>query len=180
MRISEITCSRYMHSSNAKWQNISILLQKSYLKCVFVFHSILHFTHLICSHIPLHHWYKFYFPEFIVCLFVCLFVCLMVLNATFNNISVISWRSVLLVEETGGPRENHRSVASHWQTLSHNVAHLPRSRFEFTTSVVIGTDCIGSCKSNYHTITATTSEFKFFFHYQYQWLFYHIFPQFKP
>ena len=30
----------------------------------------------------------------------------MVLNTTFNNISVISWRSVLLVEETGGPREN--------------------------------------------------------------------------
>jgi hypothetical protein len=31
----------------------------------------------------------------------------------FNNISVISWRSVLLMEETGGPRENHRPVASH-------------------------------------------------------------------
>jgi len=31
----------------------------------------------------------------------------MVLNATFNNISVISWRSVLLVEETGKPGENH-------------------------------------------------------------------------
>jgi len=28
--------------------------------------------------------------------------CLMVFNATFNNISVISWRSVLLVEKTGG------------------------------------------------------------------------------
>ena len=27
----------------------------------------------------------------------------MVFNATFNNISVISWRSVLLVEETGEP-----------------------------------------------------------------------------
>jgi hypothetical protein len=52
-----------------------------------------------------------------------LFVGLMVLNATFNNISVISWRSVLLVEETGGPGENHRPVASHWQTLSHNVVH---------------------------------------------------------
>jgi hypothetical protein len=26
------------------------------------------------------------------------------------------------------------------------------SRFELTTSVVIGTDCIGSCKSNYHTV----------------------------
>jgi len=36
----------------------------------------------------------------------------MVFNATFNNISPISWRSVLLVEETGGPGENHRPVAS--------------------------------------------------------------------
>jgi len=45
----------------------------------------------------------------------------MVFNATFNNISVISWRSVLLVEETGVPGENHRLVASHWQTLSDNV-----------------------------------------------------------
>jgi len=49
----------------------------------------------------------------------------MVLNATFNNISsVISWRSVLLVEETGGPGENHRPVPGHWQTLSLNVVHL--------------------------------------------------------
>jgi hypothetical protein len=31
----------------------------------------------------------------------------MVFNTTFNNISVISWQSVLLVEETGGPGENH-------------------------------------------------------------------------
>ena len=45
----------------------------------------------------------------------------MVLNATFNNISIISWRSVLLVEETGVPRENHRPATSHWQTLLHNV-----------------------------------------------------------
>jgi len=44
----------------------------------------------------------------------------MVLNATFSNISVISWRSVLLVEETGVPGENHRPAASHWQTLSLN------------------------------------------------------------
>ena len=27
--------------------------------------------------------------------------------------------------------------------------------FELTTLVVIGTDCIGSCKSNYHTMTTT-------------------------
>ena len=48
-------------------------------------------------------------------------ICLMVIIATFNNITVISWRSVVLVEETGG---NHRPVASQWQTLSHNVVHL--------------------------------------------------------
>jgi hypothetical protein len=30
----------------------------------------------------------------------------MVFNTTFNNISVLSWRSVLLVEETGVPGEN--------------------------------------------------------------------------
>jgi hypothetical protein len=35
----------------------------------------------------------------------CLFACLMVFNAIFNNISVIWWRSVLLVEETGVPRK---------------------------------------------------------------------------
>ena len=40
----------------------------------------------------------------------------MVLNATFSNISVISWRSVLLVEETGVPGENHRLAASHLVT----------------------------------------------------------------
>ena len=44
----------------------------------------------------------------------------MVFNATFNNISVISWRSVLLVEETGVP---HRPVASHWQ-LYHIMLYL--------------------------------------------------------
>ena len=36
-----------------------------------------------------------------------------VFNATFNNISVISWRSVLLVEETGVPGEYYRPDASH-------------------------------------------------------------------
>jgi hypothetical protein len=44
--------------------------------------------------------YEFYRLEF------------MVFNATFNNISVISWWSVLLMEETGIPRENHPLVAS--------------------------------------------------------------------
>ena len=33
----------------------------------------------------------------------------MVFNTTFNNISV------LLMKETGGPVENHRPAAGHWQ-----------------------------------------------------------------
>ena len=59
---------------------------------------------------------------------------LMVFNTTFNNIPVISWRSVLLVEETGGPEENHQPVTSHWQILSHNAVHLALIRF--VTSLV--------------------------------------------
>ena len=79
-----------------------------------------------------------------------------VFNATFNNISVISWWSVLLVEETRLPGENHRPATSHWQTLSHNVVSSTPVWlwFKITTLVVIGTDCIGSCK--YHTIMIMT------------------------
>ena len=81
----------------------------------------------------------------------------MVFNATFNNISAISWQSILLVEETRVSGENHRSVASLWQTLSHNVvlSHFTWVGFKLTALVVIGTDCIGSYKFNYHMITTT-------------------------
>jgi hypothetical protein len=71
----------------------------------------------------------------------------MVWKVTFNNISVISWRSVWLVEETGESGENHR------QTLSHNVVSNTWTGSEPTTLVVISIDCTGSCKSNYHAIT---------------------------
>jgi hypothetical protein len=37
----------------------------------------------------------------------------MVFNATFNNISVISWRPGLLVAETRVPGEDHRPAARH-------------------------------------------------------------------
>ena len=49
----------------------------------------------------------------------------MVFNATFNNISVISWWSVLLMEETGVPGENKQPVASHSQTLLPIVSSTP-------------------------------------------------------
>jgi hypothetical protein len=45
----------------------------------------------------------------------------MVFYSTFNNTSVISWQSVLLVEEIWVPRENHQTATNHWQTLSHHV-----------------------------------------------------------
>jgi hypothetical protein len=47
-----------------------------------------------------------------------------VLNATFNNILAISWRSGLLMEETGVPGENHRPAESHLQNLSHSVVYI--------------------------------------------------------
>ena len=47
----------------------------------------------------------------------------MVFNTTFNNISVISWKWVLLVEEIRVHRENHQTVASHWQTLYHIILY---------------------------------------------------------
>jgi hypothetical protein len=35
----------------------------------------------------------------------------MVFNATFNNISAISWKSVLFIDETGVFGENHQPIS---------------------------------------------------------------------
>ena len=57
-------------------------------------------------------------------------VSVIVLNATFSNITVLLWRSVLLVEEMGVLGENHIPAASHRQTLSHNVlSSAPRQEY---------------------------------------------------
>ena len=70
---------------------------------------------LLCwkrNSVAIEHVLRFFIPR----------VRVMVFNATFNNISVILWRLVLLVEENGVPRESHRpATSSYWQTLSHNV-----------------------------------------------------------
>ena len=65
------------------------------------------------------------------------FVFLMVLS----NISVISWRSGLLGTRRKPP--TCRKSLTNFYHIMLNTS--PRSGFELTTSVVIGTDCIGSC-----------------------------------
>ena len=65
------------------------------------------------NHNPLPLQVKWSVPKLLLETYKLLMVWSMVLNATFNNISVISWRLVLSVDETGIPGENHRPVASH-------------------------------------------------------------------
>ena len=57
-----------------------------------------------------------------------------VFNVTFNNSSVIQWRSVLLLEEIGVPGENHQPAARHCQTSSHKVvSSTPRHERDFNS-----------------------------------------------
>ena len=58
------------------------------------------------------HWYLILFSVATI-RFIVWFRLLYVVYAISNNISVILWRSVLMVEETGVPGENHQPVASH-------------------------------------------------------------------
>jgi hypothetical protein len=50
----------------------------------------------------------------------------MVFNVTFNNISAISWWSVLMVEETGGLGEKHLDIVK--RLVSQNYSKVFRGK----------------------------------------------------
>ena len=62
----------------------------------------------------------------------------MVFNMELNNVSVISWQSVSLVDETVVPGDNHGSLANLWENLSHKVVSKTPCHDEIRTYSFIG------------------------------------------
>ena len=82
----------------------------------------------------------------------------MVFNTTFNNISVTRYIVVVSFLIGGRNWKKNTDLPQVTDKLYHIMlyqVHLVWVGFELTTFVVLGIDWIGSCKSNYHTITTT-------------------------
>jgi hypothetical protein len=77
--------------------------------------------------------------------------CLVPLSTIFQL-----WQSVLLVEEIPEKTTDLTQVTDKLYYIMLYRVHLAWASYELTTLLVIATDYIDSCKSNYHTITTTT------------------------
>jgi len=62
------------------------------------------------------------------------------------------WRQFYLVEETRKKTTDLPLVIDKLYHIMLYRGHLAWAGFELTTIVLIGSDCTGSCKSNFHTI----------------------------
>ena len=80
----------------------------------------------------------------------------MVLHATLKNISVISVLLVVEAKSTWRKPLTCRKLMKNYHIILYRV-HIVWTGFELTTLVLIGSDCIVSYKSNYHTITTTSA-----------------------
>ena len=83
-------------------------------------------------------------------------VSVMVFNAAFNNI----YNYIVAVSFIGGGnRSTQRKPPICCKSLTHSVISITpcHEGFKLTSLVVIGTDCTGSCKSNFHKITTMTA-----------------------
>jgi hypothetical protein len=99
---------------------------------------------------------------------------LWVRTSIFNNISVITWPSVLLVEETGVPEENHLPVTSHWQTLSGVKHHYPNLTLKILLLTAV-TVCVDLLHLIFHDFPQNLVLYEFYFYDLSQYKLFHVY-----
>ena len=108
--IDTIYCGCHGYEQFRKLGHQKIVDEENWIYIKSMLNLILHSTKCTCYKKILIFYSKNDIHEKCVCV---------VFISTFNNISVVSWRSVYLAKETGVPGKNYQPAASHGQTLSH-------------------------------------------------------------